>query len=926
MAEVLAVVASGISVVQLAGQLLNCVHQLRIFYRTIRDIPEELQQVLNEVEILGQILSQLGTLSPNDPGTSALQASLEHCRRAVSTLGKMATRSQGLLGRNNRKLNLVRVALRKDELKELKVQLEAAKSLLHLSMTCYSINAQQQQITLMEVRKIEDSDKSARNGLKSRREGARVNLRPKDLNLLARQHSSRQGLDMFSSCSLNKCCCACHTSKTITGRFWSAKIPWFPIWNACDKSSCGCYRKASIWISLNAIGIPYAIIANLDILLTSQRSYISPSLQAKRVVNWESPAFALLWEMRWNEMEFVDTRRALTELFSSGQASPIDILPNGKSLTERLLTVPWPNGDTQLKLLEFLVHSGSELNNSSTLINCSRWKGTGPWRTGLDNHSGAHNQLLNRLLALGFDPSEVEPPSLYSWPKECSPMPSGEWNLGHDPFFIDWIAQGVKALPGFLGSSSLHEAILTGSVQAVNDCLYTHDSKVTDRNFLKQSSVHLAVWRPQHLQSLMNAGFDINARDWIGRTPLMYAAVAGLADVAISLFDAGADPSLKDNLYAHHDFIRYAVLSNHFHVVIEVLKFARQSPNFPAAYVSSLLDNAVINWAGQGWTGNHWWTNRSESLEILLKLGANPEIRFSDGWEWHEETDNTLLHRISSTLEFDILVASGFKSFAHSNSSGASGLMKIVPLSDPLLIEKCIRGGCSVAHQDVLGRTPLHVSAEELWESFVPLSWEVWPWGDRDRTLRSLRVLLHEGSDPGKGDNCQCACSTNGCTADNVLLKEYKRDWEGPIHTGYPLAQYILGLEWIQILQEVKGPGYATASVLRMLRLVAFEEMELTHTCCRKPLGRRKESWTTLDGDEVEEIMDEERELIEELEAHMRSVESVADHDLEDLLLQELGKLVTKRGAAYVVRPGYGQQPFEVRDYLERFCDIIVLS
>lgn len=66
----------------------------------------------------------------------------------------------------------------------------------------------------------------------------------------------------------------------------------------CDKSSCGRYRKASVWISLNAIGINYAIIANLDVLLTSQRSYISPSLQEKRVVNWESSAFALLWEMR----------------------------------------------------------------------------------------------------------------------------------------------------------------------------------------------------------------------------------------------------------------------------------------------------------------------------------------------------------------------------------------------------------------------------------------------------------------------------------------------------------------------------------------------------------------------------------------------------------------------------------------------------
>lgn len=139
MAEVLAVVASGISVAHIAGQLLNCVHQMRGFYRTIRNVPEELEQILNEVEILGRILVQLGDLGRHDPGTSALQASVEHCRRAVLSLEILATRSRGHLARNNKKLNLVKVSLRKDELRDLKVQLEAAKSLLHLAMTCYSM-------------------------------------------------------------------------------------------------------------------------------------------------------------------------------------------------------------------------------------------------------------------------------------------------------------------------------------------------------------------------------------------------------------------------------------------------------------------------------------------------------------------------------------------------------------------------------------------------------------------------------------------------------------------------------------------------------------------------------------------------------------------------------------------------------------------
>ena len=36
-----------------------------------------------------------------------------------------------------------------------------------------------------------------------------------------------------------------------------------------------------------------------------------------------------------------------------------------------LLTLPWPNGGAQLKLLEFLVYSGADLNNArydSTLL------------------------------------------------------------------------------------------------------------------------------------------------------------------------------------------------------------------------------------------------------------------------------------------------------------------------------------------------------------------------------------------------------------------------------------------------------------------------------------------------------------------------------------------------------------------------------
>ena len=191
----------------------------------------------------------------------------------------------------------------------------------------------------MEVQRSTYSDKRTRSDLESCREEALICLRPKDLSLLERKLSHRQGKTSPSKCLLDQCYCTCHTSKIVSGRFWSLKIPQLPIWNSCDKPSCGCYRTASIWISLNAIGIPYAVIASVEVMLTSRQSYISPSLKAKRVVNWDSPAFALLGQVRWNQMEFGEARKRLVHLFDTGQASPIDILPNGKTLPEVLICV-----------------------------------------------------------------------------------------------------------------------------------------------------------------------------------------------------------------------------------------------------------------------------------------------------------------------------------------------------------------------------------------------------------------------------------------------------------------------------------------------------------------------------------------------------------------------------------------------------------
>lgn len=135
---------------------------------------------------------------------------------------------------------------------------------------------QQKHITLLEVRDTELS-KSTSNRSRDLPTGRGVTILPQeDSSTLQIVLSQRQRSLQPSKCFPRKCYCACHGSSTKTGKFWSLKLPYD--WNSCDRTTCRNYKRASIWISLNNIGIPYAILAGLDIMWTIHQSIISPSL------------------------------------------------------------------------------------------------------------------------------------------------------------------------------------------------------------------------------------------------------------------------------------------------------------------------------------------------------------------------------------------------------------------------------------------------------------------------------------------------------------------------------------------------------------------------------------------------------------------------------------------------------------------------
>jgi len=143
MAEILGVVASGISVAQIAGQLLGCIEQLRTFCTSIRDIPEYLQSTLNDIETLGLIFARIETFDESTflvEVSRFLQASLRDCQAAASALESLTTRTLLPLNRKSalHPVHLVKAVLKKEEMKELKARIDSAKSSLQLAMSCHS--------------------------------------------------------------------------------------------------------------------------------------------------------------------------------------------------------------------------------------------------------------------------------------------------------------------------------------------------------------------------------------------------------------------------------------------------------------------------------------------------------------------------------------------------------------------------------------------------------------------------------------------------------------------------------------------------------------------------------------------------------------------------------------------------------------------
>lgn len=141
MAEILAVVASGMSVVSLAIQFADSIQKLKGFCDIMKSATDEIRLALDELEILSLILEDINQSVQQELFLSprikiAVMKSLRLCRvssEALMSLVKEMENSSSV----GRKRSVLKFALQKDKMDMFKLKLESTKSTMLLANQCY---------------------------------------------------------------------------------------------------------------------------------------------------------------------------------------------------------------------------------------------------------------------------------------------------------------------------------------------------------------------------------------------------------------------------------------------------------------------------------------------------------------------------------------------------------------------------------------------------------------------------------------------------------------------------------------------------------------------------------------------------------------------------------------------------------------------
>jgi ankyrin repeat protein len=160
---------------------------------------------------------------------------------------------------------------------------------------------------------------------------------------------------------------------------------------------------------------------------------------------------------------------------------------------------------------------------------------------------------------------------------------------------------------------------------------------------------------PERVQSLLERGADVNARDADGTTVLMHAVVTADVDLMKTLLDKGADPNAKNTA---------------------------------------------------GATALMWAVGDFSKVRLLVERGADVNARARSGF-----TPLLIAANSEATAEtIELLLKKGAKADAATNS-GYSAVMAAAGIGDPAIVDLLLRHGANARAKNVAGYSALHAAA-----------------------------------------------------------------------------------------------------------------------------------------------------------------------------------------------------------------------
>ena len=148
MAEVLGLIASGVSIGALAGQIASSVVKLKSYLDQVRDAPEDIRILVDEIEDLNFLLSDIKDDQCRNPyspmlldNTSASRC-LDHCQRGAERLRRVVVDMAAEFECDNHPVKkrwaAAKIIWKRDRVERYKAELASAVRLLTLSHQIYT--------------------------------------------------------------------------------------------------------------------------------------------------------------------------------------------------------------------------------------------------------------------------------------------------------------------------------------------------------------------------------------------------------------------------------------------------------------------------------------------------------------------------------------------------------------------------------------------------------------------------------------------------------------------------------------------------------------------------------------------------------------------------------------------------------------------